>query len=143
MRWITWPDDGVADARLAAGVAEQDGVGDVAGERADAGHDLGGEARGDRDGLAGQRLDVRPSLAQAAQRRLAVGAAGLVGGVDGLLVVVGDLDDERFELGAAGQLVRFGRHRHAVVCLSTVRRARWMRPLMAGTLVLSTSATWS
>ena len=93
-------------------------------------------------GLAGQRLDVRPSLAQAAQRRLAVGAAVLVGGVDGLLVV-GDLDDERFELGAAGQLFRFGRHRHAVVCLSTARRARWMRPLTAGTLVLSTSATWS
>ena len=68
--------------------------------------------------------------------------ARLVGGV-GCGFGVGDLDNELFDLGAAWQSPGVRVHRQPVVCWITASRARWMRPLMAGTLVFSASATWS
>ena len=134
--------EGVADAGFSAGVAEEDGVGGVSGEDADARHDLCGEGWRDGHGLDGERVDVFPGVAQAAQRRLAVGTVGLVGGV-GCGFVVGDLGNQLVDLSAAWQSPRVRVHRHPVVCWITASRARWMRPLMAGTVVLSASATWS
>ena len=83
--------EGVADAGFSAGVAEEDGVGGVAGEDADARHDLCSQGWRDGHGLGSERVDVFPGVAQAAQRRLAVGTARLVGGVGGGFGV-GDLE---------------------------------------------------
>ena len=94
--------EGVADAGFSAGVAEEDGVGGVAGEDADARHDLCGQGWRDGHGLGSERVDVFPGVAQAAQRRLAVGTVGLVGGVGGGFVV-GDLGNQLLEVSAAWQ----------------------------------------
>jgi hypothetical protein len=133
---------GVAYAGFSAGVAEEDGAGGVSGEDADARHDLCSEGWRDAHGLGGERVDVVPGVAQTAQRRLAVGTVGLVGGT-GWGFVVRDLGNKLFEVSAAWQPPRFGGHRHPLACWITASRARWMRPLIPGTLVLSARATWS
>jgi hypothetical protein len=65
----------IAHARFSAGVPEQDEICRLGGEDPDARHDLSGQPAGYVHRLLREVRNIGPSSAQAAKRRLAVGAA--------------------------------------------------------------------
>ena len=86
--------------------------------------------------------NVHPLAPEGFDGGRAIRAAFLVVGVTRWFTV-GDLREQQFDIDAAGKLFGISAHRHVAVCLRIARRARWIRPLTAGTLVLSTSASRS